>query len=186
MPTARKEQQVGELQELMERSTAVIVTDYRGLSVSALSGLRSQLRGVDSEYHIAKNTLASRAAQSAGIEGMALALTGPTALAFAFGDPAAPAKVLNDFARTSRVLTIRAGLLNNRMISAEEVGTLATIEPREVLLAKVLGGFNAPIASFVGVLNASISSIAYVLQARIDQLGGASEDSDGEAAPVAS
>lgn len=186
MPTARKEEAVIELRELIERSSAVIVTDYRGLSVSALTNLRSQLRGADSEYHIAKNTLASRAAQSAGVEGMDPMLKGPTALAFAFGDPAAPAKVLNDFARSSRILTIRAGLLNNRLISAEDVNTLATIEPRDVLLAKLLGGFNAPIASFVGVLNASISSIAYVLQARIDQLGGAPEDSDGEAAPAAS
>ncbi len=186
MPTARKEELVVELRELIERSTAVIVTDYRGLSVSAITDLRSQLRGADSEYHIAKNTLASRAAQSAGVVGLDPALSGPTALAFAFGDPAAPAKVLNEFARTSRILTIRAGLLNNKLISAEDVSTLATLEPREVLLAKVLGGFNAPIASFVGVLSASISSIAYVLQARIEQLGTTPDDSLGEAAPAVS
>ncbi|MBA2362060.1 MAG: 50S ribosomal protein L10 [Chloroflexia bacterium] len=186
MPTARKEELVVELRELIERSTAVIVTDYRGLSVSAITDLRSQLRGANSEYHIAKNTLASRAAQSAGVEGLDPALSGPTALAFAFGDPAAPAKVLNEFARTSRILTIRAGLLNNKLISAEDVSTLATLEPREVLLAKVLGGFNAPIASFVGVLSASISSIAYVLQARIEQLGTTPDDSLGEAAPAVS
>jgi len=186
MPTARKEELVVELRELIERSTAVIVTDYRGLSVSAITDLRSQLRGANSEYHIAQNTLASRAAQSAGVEGLDPAFSGPTALAFAFGDPAAPAKVLNEFARTSRILTIRAGLLNNKLISAEDVSTLATLEPREVLLAKVLGGFNAPIASFVGVLSASISSIAYVLQARIEQLGTTPDDSLGEAAPAVS
>ncbi len=186
MPTARKEELVVEIRELLERSTAVIVTDYRGLSVSAITNLRSQLRGANSEYHIAKNTLASRAARAAGVEGMDSALSGPTALAFGFGDPAAPAKVLSDFARTSRILTIRAGLLNNKLISAEDVTTLATIEPRDVLLSKILGGFNAPITSFVGVLNASISSIAYVLQARIDQLGGTPEGSADEATPIAS
>lgn len=176
MPTPRKEEAVRELTELIERSSAVIVTDYRGLSVSMLTDLRGQLRNADSEYHIAKNTLTVLAARSAGIEGLESALEGPTALAFALGDPAAPAKVLDDFARTSRILTIRAGLLNRRPLSADEVRELANIEPREVLIARVLGGLNSPIAGLVGVLNASISSIAYVLQARIDQLGAAPAD----------
>lgn len=183
MPTPRKEAAVAELRDLMERSSAVIVTDYRGLTVSALTGLREQLRGANTEYHVAKNTLTSIAAKGAGIEGLDTILEGPTALAFSFGDPSQPAKVLSDFARTSRILTIKAGLLNRQVISTEDVTALATIEPREVLLAKLLGGFNAPIASFVGVLNASISSIAYVLQARIEQLGG--DQSGGEPAPAA-
>jgi large subunit ribosomal protein L10 len=176
MPTPRKEAAVAELTELMDRSNAVIVTDYRGLSVSALTNLRSQLRDANAEYRVTKNTLTTLAARSAGVEGIDAALEGPTALAFALGDPAAPAKVLNDFARTSRILSIKAGVLNKRPISAEDVQSLATLEPREVLIAKVLGGLNSPIASLVGVLNASISSIAYVLQARIDQLGGAPEE----------
>ncbi len=182
MPTARKEEAVAELQELIDRSSAVILTDYRGLSVSALTNLRAQLRGADAEYHIAKNTLTTLAARNAGVEGLEPSLEGPTALTFAFGDPAAPAKVLNDFARTSRMLSIKAGLLNKRPISAADVQSLATIEPREVLIAKVLGGLNSPIASLVGVLNASISSIAYVLQARIDQLGGEPEEPAGAVA----
>ena len=172
MPTAKKMEVVAELQDLLERSNAVIVTDYRGLSVSALTDLRTRLRGADSEYRVAKNTLTTIAARGAGVEGLEPVLEGPTALAFAFGDPAAPARVLNEFARTSRILSIKAGLLNKRAISAEDVQALANIEPREVLLARILGGFNSPIASLVGVLNASISSVAYVLQARIDQLGG--------------
>ncbi len=175
MPTAKKEAAVAELQELMQKSSAVIVTDYRGLSVSALTNLRTQLRKTDTEYHIAKNTLTSLAAKSAGVEGLDVALEGPTALAFVLGDPSASAKVLSDFSRTSRILSIRAGLLNNRVISAEDVQALADLEPREVLIARVLGGLNSPVASLVGVLNASISSIAYVLQARIDQMGGGAE-----------
>lgn len=172
MPTARKEAAVAELQDLLERSNSVIVTDYRGLAVSDLTRLRGQLRDVDSEYHITKNTLTRIAARGAGIEGLDPALEGPTALAFSFGDPSAPAKVLSDFARTSRILTIRAGLLNKRLISGEDVSSLANLEPREVLLSKLLGGLNSPVASFVGVLNSTLSQIAYVLQARIDQLGG--------------
>ncbi|MDP9351084.1 MAG: 50S ribosomal protein L10 [Chloroflexota bacterium] len=175
MPTAKKEAAVAELQELMQKSSAVIVTDYRGLSVSALTNLRTQLRKTDTEYHIAKNTLTSLAAKSAGVEGLDVALEGPTALAFVLGDPSASAKVLSDFSRTSRILSIRAGLLNNRVISAEDVQALADLEPREVLIARVLGGLNSPVASLVGVLNASISSIAYVLQARIDQMSGGAE-----------
>ena len=173
LPTPRKEAAVEELSELMSSATAVILTDYRGLSVSQISDLRRQLRDQNSEYQVTKNTLTVLAAQKAGITGMDELLAGPTALAFSFSDPSQTAKVLNDFARTSRILSIKAGLLNKRMISAAEVGDLANLEPRDVLLAKLLGGLNSPIAGLVGVLNASISSIAYVLQARIDQLGGA-------------
>ncbi len=176
MPTPRKQAAVAEIQDLMNRANAVIVTDYRGLNVTALTNLRCQLREANTEYHVAKNTLAAIAARDNGVEGLAEALQGPSALAFSFGDPSVTAKVLSDFARTSRILTVRAGLLKNRVITAEDVSSLATLEPREVLIAKVLGGLNAPIASLVGVLNASISSIAYVLQARIDQLGGTPAD----------
>ncbi|MEJ7654344.1 MAG: 50S ribosomal protein L10 [Chloroflexia bacterium] len=178
MPTARKESVVAELAEMLQRSNAVIVTDHRGLKVSDLTTLRRQLRERDTEYHITKNTLTSLAAQSAGIQGLESQLEGPTALAFVYGDPTASAKVLTDFARSSRILTIRAGLLDNRVISSEDVGSLANLEPREVLLAKVLGGLNAPAASFVGVLQASLNSLGYVLKARLDQLGG-------DAAPAA-
>ena len=179
MPTAKKEAAVQELQEMIQGSTAVFLTDYRGLSVAALTNLRRQLRETNAEYAVAKNTLTSIAAERAGVAEVQPLLEGPTALAFAFGDPSATAKVINDFARTSRILTVRAGLLNNRVLSAEDVTELANLEPREVLLARLLGGFNSPIASFVGVLNASISQIAYLLQARIDQMGGS------EAAPAA-
>lgn len=175
MPTAKKEAAVASLQDLMQRSSATIVTDYRGLKVADLTTLRRQLRDTNSEYHIAKNTLTSLAAKGAGIEGFDAQLEGPTALAFAFGDPSATARVLSDFARTSRILTVRGGLLDRKPISAEEVNSLATLESREILLARVLGGLNAPLANLVGVLQASISSVAYALQARINQLesGGA-------------
>lgn len=180
MPTPKKEAAVEELQELLERSSAVIVTDYRGLSVSAVNDLRNRLRDTDTQFKVAKNTLTYRAAEQAGLADMTQVLEGPTALAFSFGDPAATARVLSEFARTSRILSIKAGVLNRRFISADEVNDLANVEPREVLLAKLLGGFNSPIASFVGVLNASISQIAYVLQARIDQLGGAPAEAAAE------
>lgn len=175
MPTARKEAAVAELGDLIQRSSAVIVTDYRGLKVSEITNLRRQLRDARTEYHVAKNTLAARAAQAVGVEGMDPLLEGPTAFAFSFGDPTQTAKVLSDFARTSRILTVRGGLLGRQVLGADDVNALASIEPREVLLARVLAGFNAPIASLVGVLNASVAQIAYVLQARIDQLGGTGE-----------
>ncbi len=174
MPTAKKEAAVAELTELIQRANAVIVTDYRGLRVADINRLRRQLREKGSEYRVVKNTLTSLAAQNAGVGGLISALEGPTALAISFDDPVATAKVLSDFARVSRILQIRAGLLGERVISGGDVEELASIEPREVLLSRMLGGFNSPIASLVGVLNATISSIAYVLQARVDQLGGES------------
>lgn len=174
MPTARKEAAVAELAELMQKSSAVILTDYRGLKVSAINDLRRQLRDVNADYKVSKNTLTSIAAKSIGAEQLEQQLEGPTAIAFSYGDPTATAKVLNDFARTSRILSIRAGMLGQRALTAEDITALANIESREVLLARVVGGLNSPIQGLVSVLNASISSIAYVLQARIDQLGGES------------
>lgn len=172
MPTPKKEATVAELADLIQRSNAVILTDYRGLKVSDINGLRRQLRDAESDYRVAKNSLTSLAVKSAGLDGLDAYLEGPTALAFSFGEPTAVAKVLSDFARSSRILNVRAGLLDGRVLSAEEVNELANIESREVLLAKVVGGLNSPLTGLVSVLNQSIAQIAYVLQARVTQLGG--------------
>jgi large subunit ribosomal protein L10 len=126
---------------------------------------------------VAKNTLAKIAAKAAERDEITPALAGPTALVFAFGDPAATAKVVTGFARSSRILTVRSALLESASISAEQVNDLASLPPREELLGKVAGSISTPLYGIVGVLAAPMRSMMYVLQARAQQLeaGGESE-----------
>src|SRR6476619_7159308 len=110
MPTARKKEAVKELQDLFTKSQVLIFTDYRGLSVADITNLRRQLREKGVEYHVTKNTLTTRAAEHAGLETLGPLLDGPTAIAFVGDDIPGAAKVIGDFARTSRILHIRGGL----------------------------------------------------------------------------
>jgi len=176
MPTPRKVEKVAELSEVLGRSVLTIITDYRGLSVSDLQNLRSQLRPHDAELRVAKNTLTKIAARQHNMEALEPQLEGPTALVTAFGDPVQPAKIVNDFVRTSRILQIRAAMLEGALISTDQVEALANLPSKEVLIGRVVGGFSSPLYGIVGVLAAPIRSLAYVLQARVSQLG------DGEAA----
>lgn len=183
MPTPKKEATVAELTELLGRSKLTIVTDYRGLRVSDLQNLRGQLRPHDAQVRVAKNTLTSIAARNANVEALEETLTGPTALVLAFGDPVQPAKIVSDFARTSRIMQIRAAVLGSTRIAPAEVEALANLPGREVLLGRVVGGISGPLYGIVGVLAAPIRSLQYVLQARIDQLGGGpASESAAEAA----
>lgn len=153
----------------MAESQAVFVTDYRGLKVSQLGDLRSRLREVGTEYKVVKNTLTSLAADANDIAGLKELLVGPTAVAYAKEDPVATAKALSDFARESRVLKIRGALLEGSIIEPEQVQELADLPPREVLLAKVVGGIQAPISGFVSVLHGSLRQFVYALDAVREQ-----------------
>src|SRR5689334_14138291 len=139
MPTAQKGTAIDELSDALQRAKLAVLTDYRGLKVSDLQGLRTSLRTSGAEFHIAKNTLTRIAAERIGITGLRPMLDGPLALVLAYDDPVAASKTITDFARTSRILTIKGGVLNNQVISSADVEALATTPPREVLLAKVLG-----------------------------------------------
>jgi large subunit ribosomal protein L10 len=172
MPTARKAAVIDELSDQLARAQLTIVADYRGLKVSDLQGLRSTLRPFGAEFHIAKNTLTRIAAGNAGIEGLDPALEGPTALVLAFDDIVGTAKAISDFARTSRILTVRGGVMNQKFISSEQVDAVSSLPSREVLLGKLVGMLASPMARTVGVLGGPSRSMAYLLQARADQLGG--------------
>lgn len=175
MPTPKKVQEVEEITDLLQRATLAILTDYRGLTVSDLQGLRAQLRPHQSGIRVVKNTLTGIAAERAGMSDMRPLLAGPTALVTAEADPVQTAKIVSDFARTSRILQVKAGVLEGQVIPAAEVERLATLPPREVLLARVVGGVQAPLYGLVGVLSGTIRSLQFVLQARADQLGGQQE-----------
>ena len=169
---------VTEVRERLEQSPSVLVTEYRGLSVKAMAELRRNLRSVGGAHKIYKNTLVRRAAADAGID-IGQHLVGPTALTFTGttpdgvdGDVVTVAKVLRDFARTNPELIIKGGLLDGAPLDAEDIGKLAAIEPREVLLAKFAGLLAAPMQQLAGLLQAIPRDFAYGLQALIEKGGG--------------
>ncbi|MFH1003794.1 MAG: 50S ribosomal protein L10, partial [Chloroflexota bacterium] len=136
--------------------------------------LRRQLGAREIGYRVVKNTLARLAAERAGKGTLAGRLVGPVALAYGYGDITIPAKVLRDYLRGAKAsLTITGGFVGSRLLTAEEVTTLATLPGREVLLAKVLGGMQAPIYGLANCLAAPLRGLAEVLRARIQQLEGA-------------
>jgi large subunit ribosomal protein L10 len=173
MPTPQKEKTINELAERFKRSKLLVLADYRGLTMAEISALRRQLRPYGIDFHVTKNTLASIAAKNTGLDDLVALLEGPTAIAFVEGDIVEPSRTISDFARTSKVFKVKAGLLSGRAITAEQVASLATLPPREVLIGRVLGGMQAPIAGFVGVLNANLAGFVRVLDARRAQLEAA-------------
>lgn len=156
--------------DALGRATMTIVADYRGLKVGDLQSLRAQLRPHDADVKVAKNTLAKIAARANGLEALEPELVGPTALVLAYGDVAQPAKIVNDFVRTSRILQVRSGMLEGQIVAAGRVDEIASLPSRDVLIAKVVGGMTSPLYNIVGVLAAPTRSLLYVLQARASQL----------------
>lgn len=178
MPTPQKAKAIDELTEQLTRAKLVIVTDYRGLKVADLQSLRGTLRTNGGEFHIAKNTLTKIAAGNAGVEGLDSHLEGPSALAFGFDDPVHTAKTVSDFVRTSRVLVIKGGVMDNRPISAADVEAIATLPSKEELQAKLLGMLVSPLTRTLGVLSGPSRSLAYLLNARAEQLDGGAVAAD--------
>ena len=154
---ANKEATVAELTEKFSSSTAILLTEYRGLTVAQLKELRRSI-SADATYAVAKNTLLKIAAKNAGVTAFDGHLAGPSAIAFVHGDAVNVAKKLRDFAKANPLLVVKSGLLDGVALSAEEVKKLADLETREVLLAKAAGMFKA-----------SLYKAAYVFQAPLAQ-----------------
>jgi large subunit ribosomal protein L10 len=180
-PRPEKVAVVDEVRERLDATSAALLTEYRGLDVTAISDLRRALRQVGGEYKIYKNTLVRFAARDLGLELEEL-LTGPTAIAFITerpdgtpGDAVDVAKALRDFARTNPSLIVKGGVLGTKPLTAEEARALAEVEPREVLLAKLAGALAAPMVQLAGLLEALPRNFAYGLKALIDQQGGVPE-----------
>ena len=169
MPTEAKRAQVESIRELLESSTAVVSTDYTGLSVQSMTDLRRALRGNDVGFRVVKNTLTHLAADAAGKPGMKEIVEGPTGIAFSFDDPVAPAKAIREFVRSTRSpMTIRGGLLGEQVLTADEVDKLADVPSKEELVARLMGQLLAPITGLAYVLDAPVASLARVLQRRIE------------------
>jgi len=170
MPTPQKAIAIDLLTESLNGANLAVLTDYRGLTVTDLQNFRTALRPHGAEFHVAKNTFTRIAAERVGIDGLEPFLEGPLGLVISNGDIVATSKAVADFARTSRILTIKGGVLEKRVIKAADVEALATLPSREVLQAKLLGLMISPLARTVGVLSGPSRSLAYLLKARADQL----------------
>jgi large subunit ribosomal protein L10 len=155
---------VAELTDSFRESAAAVLTEYRGLTVSQLKELRRSLAG-NATYAVVKNTLTKIAAREAGVETLEPLLQGPSAVAFVTGDPVLVAKGLRDFAKVHPLLVVKGGVLDGRPLSADEVRKLADLESREVLLARLAGGLNAPAQKLASALAAPLSQFARLLGA---------------------
>ncbi|MDN5348205.1 MAG: large subunit ribosomal protein [Clostridia bacterium] len=160
-----KIQIVNELKDHLEKSVAVVLTDYRGLKVAEMTQLRRKLREAGAHYKVVKNTLMRRAAEELGLQELNPYLEGPTAIAYSFQDPVSPAKILTEFARNNKNLELKAGVLEGKVIDLKGLQSLAELPSREELLAKVLGGMRAPLYNLVGILAALPRNLVYVLDA---------------------
>jgi large subunit ribosomal protein L10 len=173
VPTARKEQQVEELQGLVSRATIAISTGYRGLSVAEMMTLRRRMRDAGVEVRVVKNTLLKLAAERAGQPKVAELGTGPTAILFGYGDVAAPAKAVQEYVRTARnALTVNSAYMDGQVLSANELGDIANLPSKEQLLANFMGGLRSPVAAFASLLQGTIQQFAGLVDARANQLEG--------------
>ena len=180
-PRPEKVAVVDEVRERLSSSSAVLLTEYRGLKVGELAELRRSLRAAGGDYKIYKNTLVRFAVRDLELEGVEELLVGPTALAFVEGDAAAVAKALRDFGRTNPSLVLKGGMLGSKPLSADEARALADLPSRDVLLARLAGGLAAPLQQFAGLLQALPRNFAYGLKALIDQGGGVPAEADAPA-----
>lgn len=156
---------VDELKKKLEASQGVVLVDYRGLSVGALTNLRRRLDESKSEFRVVKNTLTIIASKETGLKDLEQYLEGPTAIAFAYEDPAGVARIINEFTRESRELGIKGGALSGRVIGPDDVRSLALLPPRDIMLGHVAAAFAAPMSGFARALSGVITNLAYAIDA---------------------
>ncbi|MGH9115967.1 MAG: 50S ribosomal protein L10 [Acidimicrobiales bacterium] len=172
-PRPEKVAVVEEVRRYLDEADAAILTEYRGINVKGLAGLRRSLRASGGEYKIYKNTLVRLAVQDAGLDQLRDLLVGPTGIAFVRGDAAAVAKSLRDYSRTNPHLVIKGGVLGGRIIGVQETNALADLPSREVMLARFAGAVAAPLQQFAGLLQALPRNLAFGLAALRDKLAEA-------------
>ena len=187
MKKADKELVVADLTERLRTSETLLVADYRGLTMPQIDTLRTRLLESGASFSVVKNTLGRRAAEAAGAEALLTLLEGPSAVAFldADGDMVAAAKALSDMARDSKILAIKGGVLQGRAVTADEVQSLATLPPLDVLRGQVLAAIIAPVTALLGLVSAPVQNLIGLIDARIEQLEAGGDTSASAAAPVA-
>ena len=172
MPTQQKIDRVQDIKDRLERSTIAMTTSYSGISVNQMIVLRRAMRGGGVEFTIVKNTLLSLAADAAQKPRLKEIVEGPTAIALGYDDPATAAKVVADYVRTggSALAIMGAVMGDGAVMSADEVTKLASLPPKDQLIAMLLGQMQAPIAQLLTIMNGPLQSMGNVLQARVSQM----------------
>jgi large subunit ribosomal protein L10 len=163
MPAQKKIEKVADLSDKLNRAKSVVLTDYRGLTVSQLENLRKSVEAEKAEFEITKNTLLARSLGDKKVP--AEALVGPTATLFAYEDAVAPLKALQEFIKTNNLPLVKVGFLGEKLLDALQVSELAKLPGREVLLAKLVGTLKGSQYGLVNVLSGNIRKLVYVLDA---------------------
>ncbi len=169
MNLEEKKQFIKDVKERFEKSCVVILTDYKGLDVEAMTELRAKLREAQIEYQVIKNTMLRLASDGTDVEGIRDQFVGPSAIALSYDDPVAPAKILSEFAKSNDKLEIKAGVMNGKVLDLAAIKALSDLPSREQLLATVLSAMNAVPTSLVTALGDVPRRMVNVLQAIKDQ-----------------
>ncbi len=175
MDRREKEQVVSDLHKRVEQFKAVVLTNYRGLNVEQMTQLRRRLREEKISYNVVKNTMMKLASKGTDLEKLVDFFEGPTAVAIAYGDPIPLAKILTEFQKTLPALEIKAVLVEGKVTPPSEVKSLASMPPREVIFAQVLGGIQAPAGQLAGTILSAVQQVLGAIHARADQLAKSSE-----------
>lgn len=179
----RKEQVVSEIKERLDSADAAVLTEYRGLTVAQIGDLRASLREAGTEYKVFKNTLARRAAVESGNDDLLEYLDGPVGIAFVSGDAVPAAKALTSFAADVEAFVVKGGVLSGRVLGPDEITELSKVAPREELLARLAGGFKAPMARAAGAFSGLQSKMARLVAAYVDQRVAAGESAEASPEP---
>lgn len=179
-PRPEKVAVVDEVRGRLDAAAAAVLTEYRGLTVSEIADLRRVLRSAGAEYKVYKNTLVKLAVAGGRHEVLDSLLSGPTGIAFVSGEVTSAAKALRDYARLNPSLVVKGGIHGEGFLSARELGLLADLPSREVLLSRIAGGLSAPLQQLAGLMRALTRDFAYGLKALVDERGG---ESDPESVP---
>ncbi|MEJ2736783.1 MAG: 50S ribosomal protein L10 [Anaerolineae bacterium] len=165
----QKKEMVADYVEKISRSQAMILADYRGLTVARITELRQKLRETDGVFQVVKNSLFELALEEAGLPFPAEQMEGPVAVGYCMGEAPPIAKVLTDFAKEAQALQIKGALLGSTILDADGVKGLADLPPREMLLAQLVAAVEGPMSGLVSTLNAPLRELAQVLRARSEQ-----------------
>ena len=162
---AKKQEAVSQLQEKISAAKVLIISDYRKVNVKEMTALRRKLVKEKSELKIVKNTLLKRALAACGYTGLDQHLSGPTAVLFGYEDPIVPLKLLVEYVEEIEKGELRGGLVEGIVVDQKEIAALSKLPPKEILIAKVIGGFKSPLYGLVNVLQGNIRKLVYALNA---------------------
>lgn len=158
---------VSQITERLNNCKSMVMVDFKGITVEEITKLRVKFREAGVDYVVLKNSLMHRALNDIGITELNDLLVGPSAFAFGMKDEVAPAKIISDFISESKSdkMSIKAGIVEGKVVDKDAVLALSKLPPREVLIAKMMGSLNAPVTNFVGVLSATLRSLVYAIDA---------------------